>query len=146
MGLFAVFHLSNVSPIHCAAGTVLFYLIRMEPFTAMNRNLQGGRFDHADRLFSNVAATWDNCLHSSSDVKELTPEFFHQPEFLLNSNDFNLGLQQVCHLSMGLLPYLPHARCHITKVSVVLSKALHQYGVTLHESRSNTDKEDGIRW
>ncbi len=78
-----------------SAGTVLFYLIRMEPFTAMNRNLQGGRFDHADRLFSNVAATWDNCLHSSSDVKELTPEFFHQSEFLLNSNNFNLGTQQV---------------------------------------------------
>ena len=76
-------------------GTVLFYLIRMEPFTAMNRNLQGGRFDHADRLFCNVAATWDNCLHSSSDVKELTPEFFHQSEFLLNSNNFNLGTQQV---------------------------------------------------
>ena len=77
------------------AGVVLFYLIRMEPFTAMNRSLQGGRFDHADRLFSNVAATWDNCLHSSSDVKELTPEFYHQPEFLLNSNDFELGTQQV---------------------------------------------------
>ena len=79
----------------CAAGTVLFYLIRMEPFTAMNRNLQGGRFDHAERLFFNVATTWDNCLHSSSDVKELTPEFYHQPEFLLNSNAFNLGTQQV---------------------------------------------------
>jgi len=78
-----------------STGTVLFYLIRVEPFTAMNRNLQGGRFDHADRLFSNVAATWDNCLHSSSDVKELTPEFFHQSEFLLNSNNFNLGTQQV---------------------------------------------------
>ncbi len=85
------------SPTVClvAAGTVLFYLIRMEPFTAMNRNLQGGRFDHADRLFSNLAATWDNCLHSSSDVKELTPEFYHQSEFLLNCNDFNLGVQQV---------------------------------------------------
>lgn len=78
-----------------AAGTVLFYLIRMEPFTALNRQFQGGRFDHADRLFSNVAATWDNCLHSSSDVKELTPEFYHQPEFLLNSNGFELGTQQV---------------------------------------------------
>ncbi|KAL0021859.1 hypothetical protein WJX77_009077 [Trebouxia sp. C0004] len=89
----------DIPPFHygshySSAGTVLFYLIRMEPFTAMNRNLQGGRFDHADRLFSNVAATWDNCLHSSSDVKELTPEFFHQSEFLLNNNNFNLGTQQ----------------------------------------------------
>ena len=60
----------------------------------MNRQLQGGRFDHADRLFTNLPATWENCLHSSSDVKELTPEFYHQPEFLLNSNGFNLGTQQ----------------------------------------------------
>ena len=88
-------HDCNEMPVAVPTGTVLFYLIRMEPFTAMNRNLQGGRFDHADRLFSNVAATWDNCLHSSSDVKELTPEFFHQSEFLLNSNNFNLGTQQV---------------------------------------------------
>lgn len=77
------------------AGAVLFYLIRMEPFTSLNRQLQGNRFDHADRLFTNVPATWDNCLHSSSDVKELTPEFFYQPEFLLNSNAFNLGTLQV---------------------------------------------------
>lgn len=84
----------------CGAGTVLFYLIRMEPFTGMNRQLQSGRFDHADRLFTNVPATWDNCLHSSSDVKELTPEFYHQSEFLLNSNAFNLGSLQVHWLAL----------------------------------------------
>ena len=56
---------------------------------------QGGRFDHADRLFHDILSTWDNCLHSSSDVKELVPEFFYQPEFLLNSNAFNLGTRQV---------------------------------------------------
>ena len=57
--------------------------------------LQGGRFDHADRLFHSVADTWDNCLHNTSDVKELTPEFFSQPEFLRNSNGFALGARQV---------------------------------------------------
>ena len=79
----------------CTAGSTLFYLIRMEPFTRLCRQLQGGRFDHADRLFHSVAATWHNCLHNSSDTKELTPEWFSQPEFLLNSNKFRLGLRQV---------------------------------------------------
>ena len=57
--------------------------------------VQGGRFDHADRLFHDIAATWENCLQSSSDVKELVPEFFYQADFLLNSNSFHLGTRQV---------------------------------------------------
>ena len=94
----------------------------MEPFTAMNRNLQGGRFDHADRLFSNVAATWDNCLHSSSDVKELTPEFYHQPEFLLNSNNFNLGTQQV-HWGSSVCLQCPAIGClYVCLSSLVLAQ------------------------
>jgi hypothetical protein len=27
-------------------------------------------------------------------LKELTPEFFYLPEFLMNSNNFNLGVRQ----------------------------------------------------
>ena len=60
--------------------------------------LQGDRFDHADRLFHSVVDTWQNCLQNSSDVKELTPEFFYQPEFLLNSNRYSLGQRQVSTL------------------------------------------------
>ncbi|EFN57202.1 hypothetical protein CHLNCDRAFT_143625 [Chlorella variabilis] len=60
----------------------------------MGRALQGGRFDHGDRLFHSVAATWQNCLDNTADVKELTPEFFYQPEFLLNTNGFDLGRKQ----------------------------------------------------
>ncbi len=43
-------------------GIVLFYLMRMEPFTRLYRALQGGRFDVADRLFHNMSSTWDNAL------------------------------------------------------------------------------------
>ena len=64
---------------------------------------QGGRFDHADRLLHDIASTWDNCLHSTSDVKELVPEFYYQPEFLLNSNNFNLGTRQVSKHAQELL-------------------------------------------
>ncbi|PRW34047.1 BEACH domain-containing lvsC isoform X1 isoform B [Chlorella sorokiniana] len=76
------------------AGIVLFYLLRLEPFTKLGRALQGGRFDHADRLFHSVAATWQNVLDNTADVKELVPEFYCSPEFLLNANRFALGVKQ----------------------------------------------------
>lgn len=68
--------------------------------------LQGGRFDHGDRLFHSVAATWQNCLDNTADVKELTPEFYYQPEFLLNANGFDLGTKQVllCGSPFSLSP------------------------------------------
>ena len=55
---------------------MLFYLIRLEPFTTLAIRLQGGFFDHADRLFHSVAETWAHLVESgnSSDVKELIPE------------------------------------------------------------------------
>ena len=37
--------------------------------------------------------TYDLCSRTSStDVKELTPEFYSDPSFLVNSNDFDLGV------------------------------------------------------
>uniref|UniRef100_A0A1D1YH17 BEACH domain-containing protein lvsC n=2 Tax=Anthurium amnicola TaxID=1678845 RepID=A0A1D1YH17_9ARAE len=75
-------------------GIVLFYLLRLEPFTALHRTLQGGKFDHADRLFQSIEGTYRNCLSNTSDVKELIPEFFYMPEFLINSNSYHLGVKQ----------------------------------------------------
>jgi hypothetical protein len=39
---------------YSSAGIVLFYLLRLEPFTTLSHQLQGGKFDHADRLFHDV--------------------------------------------------------------------------------------------
>ncbi|XP_010671613.1 BEACH domain-containing protein B isoform X2 [Beta vulgaris subsp. vulgaris] len=79
---------------YSSMGTVLYYLIRLEPFTSLHRNLQGGKFDHADRLFQSIEGTFRNCLSNTSDVKELIPEFFYMPEFLENSNSYHLGVKQ----------------------------------------------------
>lgn len=79
---------------YSSMGIVLYYLIRLEPFTALHRNLQGGKFDHADRLFQSIEGTFRNCLSNTSDVKELIPEFFYMPEFLINSNSYHLGIKQ----------------------------------------------------
>ena len=32
-------------------------------------NLQGGKFDHADRTFFSVSHAWKNCQRDTSDVK-----------------------------------------------------------------------------
>lgn len=50
---------------------VLYYLVRVEPFTTLSIQLQGGKFDHADRMFSDIGATWNGVLEDMSDVKEL---------------------------------------------------------------------------
>lgn len=79
---------------YSSMGIVLFYLLRLEPFTALHRNLQGGKFDHADRLFQSIEGTYRNCLSNTSDVKELIPEFFYLPDFLVNSNSYHFGVKQ----------------------------------------------------
>lgn len=50
---------------------VLYYLARVEPFTTLSIQLQGGKFDHADRMFSDIPGTWNGVLEDMSDVKEL---------------------------------------------------------------------------
>ncbi|MEQ2210252.1 WD repeat and FYVE domain-containing protein 3, partial [Xenoophorus captivus] len=55
----------------------------------------GGHFDLADRMFHSVREAWLSASkHNMADVKELIPEFFYLPEFLLNSNNFDLGAKQ----------------------------------------------------
>lgn len=81
---------------YSSAGIVLFYLIRLPPFSSENQKLQGGQFDHADRLFHNIHDTWSSAAGKSntSDVKELIPEFFYLPEFLENRFHLDLGEKQ----------------------------------------------------
>lgn len=87
---------------------VINFLVRVVP-GAMLR-LQNGRFDAADRLFNSVADAWGSVANSTTDVKELIPEFFAvtvsetpagivsattQPtEFLENVQCLELGMRQ----------------------------------------------------
>ncbi|XP_066316405.1 LOW QUALITY PROTEIN: protein SPIRRIG-like [Miscanthus floridulus] len=81
---------------YSSAGIVLFYLLRLPPFSTENQKLQGGQFDHADRLFNSVGDTWASAAGKSntSDVKELIPEFYYLPEFLENRFNLDLGEKQ----------------------------------------------------
>ena len=64
--------------------TILFYMIRIEPFSTLCTQLQNGKFDCPDRIFSSVPDCWDSCYVNHTDLKELIPEFFYFPEFLKN--------------------------------------------------------------
>ena len=76
---------------------------------------QGSKFDHADRLFQSMEGTFRNCLSNTSDVKELIPEFFYMPDFLVNSNSYHFGIKQdgeplddVCLPPWAKVRGLPH--------------------------------------
>ena len=54
---------------HYSSGAfVLYYLIRMEPYTSLHIELQGGRFDITDRLFHSVQRTWEHCNTMQSEA------------------------------------------------------------------------------
>ncbi|KNC49528.1 WD repeat and FYVE domain-containing protein 3 [Thecamonas trahens ATCC 50062] len=81
-------HYSNI-------GSVLHFLVRVEPFTQFFIQFQGGCFDLPDRTFHSVAHTWRlSSSISTSDVKELIPEFYYFPEALINLNACNFGRKQ----------------------------------------------------
>lgn len=82
---------------YSSVGSVLYYLLRLQPFSRYAIKLQGGTFDHPDRQFHSIWQSWQNVLTDFSDVKELTPEFFYLPEFLTNSSSFDLGIMQSGH-------------------------------------------------
>jgi len=91
---------SNPPPFHygthySCAGYVLYYLMRLEPFSRLALQLQGGKFDVADRLFRDVGSSWRSAaMENPQDVRELIPEFFYLPDFLINNNSWDFGCTQ----------------------------------------------------
>ncbi|GFN74593.1 lysosomal-trafficking regulator [Plakobranchus ocellatus] len=90
----------QVPPFHYGShysnsGTVLHYLVRLPPFTNMFLNFQDQSFDIPDRTFHSLGTSWRlSSFESSTDVKELIPEFFFLPEMFVNSEGFDFGLRQ----------------------------------------------------
>jgi hypothetical protein len=96
---------------YSSAMIVSSYLIRLQPFVKSYLLLQGGTFDHADRLFYSVSKAWESASRGNmSDVRELIPEFFYLPEFLLNSNKYDFGLRQNMTKSIDSVELPPWAK------------------------------------
>uniref|UniRef100_A0A183SCZ4 DUF4704 domain-containing protein n=1 Tax=Schistocephalus solidus TaxID=70667 RepID=A0A183SCZ4_SCHSO len=91
-GMISKFHYGT----HYSSGAgVMHYLMRVEPYTSLHIQLQGDRFDVADRQFNSIPNAWNFMLVNHNDNRELTPEFFFFPDFLRNDNGFDLGRLQV---------------------------------------------------
>lgn len=90
---------------------VCSYLIRLQPFVKSYLLLQGGTFDHADRLFFSIPDAWNSASRlSMTDVRELIPEFFYLPEFLSNSNNYDFGIRQSTGQSIDSVELPPWAK------------------------------------
>lgn len=119
---------------YSTAAFTLNWLVRVEPFSTMFLTLQGGKFDHANRLFSSVALAWKNCQRDTSDVKELIPEFFYLPEMFYNSNRYDLGRQEdgamVNHVELPRWASSPEEFVRINRMALeseFVSCQLHQW-------------------
>jgi WD repeat and FYVE domain-containing protein 3 len=54
-------------------------------------------------MFHSIKDAWLSASRNNmADVKELIPEFFYLPDFLLNSNKFDLGTRTTCNPSMAI--------------------------------------------
>ncbi|KAF7651115.1 hypothetical protein LDENG_00115980, partial [Lucifuga dentata] len=79
---------------YSSAIIVASFLVRMEPFSQTFQTLQGG-FDIPERMFHSVKKEWESASRDNmGDVRELIPEFFYLPDFLLNSNHIQLGCME----------------------------------------------------
>ena len=74
---------------------VSHFFIRIFPFTFISIEIQGQQFDDPDRIFTSLYKTFDCSTSLKSDVRELIPEFYFLPEFLLNDNNINLAQNKV---------------------------------------------------
>ncbi|UYV78665.1 LYST [Cordylochernes scorpioides] len=128
-------HPYHFSSLYSNSGLVLQYLIRTLPFTYKFLKFQGhdnhdNNFDLPDRSFHSVELSWRVATRdSNSDVKEMIPEFFYFPEFLVNYNGLELGVcQNGVQVDDVELPPWCHGNARI--FTLVLRQALESSLVT----------------
>ena len=69
---------------------VLYYLVRLIPYTYMQILFQSTKFDVPERIFNNYNSFASGIL-GSSENRELIPELFHNFELCLNLNHNHMG-------------------------------------------------------
>jgi hypothetical protein len=84
--------------------SLYLWLVRMEPFATMHIDMQSRRFDYGSRLFYSLADAWHLVTCHLNDYRELISEFYFQPEFLVNENEFDLGFSGDTKVGDVILP------------------------------------------
>ena len=70
---------------------VSHFLSRIFPYSYVSIEIQGEKFDDPDRIFTSMEKTFKSTATFKDDVRELIPEFYMLPEFLMNKNNLNLS-------------------------------------------------------
>jgi hypothetical protein len=128
-------HFSDIPSYHYGShysspAIVLHYLIRLSPFTEGAKSIQNGHFDLPDRLFFSIVHTFKNAIEETSDVRELIPEFYSMPEFLLNFNKLDLGVSQSGErVDSVILPKWSHDNPFL--FVYLMSKLLESHAITV---------------
>ena len=86
-------HKSHYGTHYSTSAYVYFYLMRVEPFTALLVKLQGYKQEVPDRMFSTIEEILI-IFNSLRDNRELIPEFFNEIEILLNLNCVDFGMKK----------------------------------------------------
>ena len=143
-------HLLTMPPRHYAtfysnSAMVLWYLVRIEPFTSYHISLQDGRFDRPDRQFHSMGEAFRGATTNDGDCKELIPELFYLRELYENTNEWlqrravmhriDLGCLQNSQTSLARVQLPPYARSaqHFIEImnqaleSAYTSKHLHEW-------------------
>lgn len=80
---------------YSSAMIVSSYLMRLQPYANSFLLLQGGQWGPPERLFNSISRAWKQASEeSTTDVRELIPEFFYLPDFLENKNKYHFGTLQ----------------------------------------------------
>ena len=72
---------------------VSHYLVRIFPYSLVQIEMQGSKFDDPHRLFLSVENSWKCAASQKCDIRELTPEFFCLSEMYYNINNLDMSLQ-----------------------------------------------------
>ena len=78
---------------YSSGGFVLFYLVRLIPFTYQHIIFQSNKFDAPARIFSSLNNIY-YFLKFSEDNRELIPEFYFNFDFLVNLNYNDFGIYE----------------------------------------------------
>ena len=61
------------------------WMFRLEPFTTIHNEIENGSFEISSRLFKSISGSIEQ-VENNNSCWELPPEFYFQPEILININ------------------------------------------------------------
>ena len=112
---------------YSTAGYILYYLVRLNPFTFSHIKLQSGKFDAPERMFSNLT-NYLSAINTSEENRELCPELFCFYEAFINLNHNYLGVIKsdkilindfYCNDQNGIIEYIITNRQSLEKINIV---------------------------